>query len=410
MKHFILIILAFVTLQVSAQIEGIETNSPEGKNAPFIKKDFSSPKDTVDAGWFIPTWDLFDNVYGGYDLVSHYANLIFVDSTVVYESSGTIKANWLNTVGQVLDPYSGIFLAPLNAGEAYIIDSLFVLGWYNTILTGVTDTLVAEFVYGNPTENPEFEHTIYIYTPDTLDASPPAALGDTTQTGYFAKLTGPGKIIIKYPLAPSDTTMLNGKYIQFPVNIMVPADKVTGVSISFVPGYSYNYGDMLHSYSGTETKDLNSFRVGLYSTTDPTSNVHLMYDPYDRYNLSYYMRTENRYASYTGGDAWRNERMTSSVNWGFDIGYKLTKVYNPGVQFMQLDEVQVYPNPANNYLNIAGAENCIAQVFSSDGRLIETLNIENKIVGISTENYAPGLYYLKLISDNESKVINFVKE
>lgn len=410
MKNLFIIIVVLFTIQVSAQVEGIETNSLDGKNAPFIKKDFSSPKDTVDAGWFIPTWDLFDYFYGSYDLVSHYANCVFVDSTVVYESSGTIKNNWLNSVGQVLDPYSGVFAVPLNAGDSYIIDSLFVLAWYNTVMSGVTDTLIAEFVYGDPTMNPEFEHTIYIYTPDTLDVSPPAAYGDTTQAGYFAKLTGPGKIIIKYPLQVTDTTMSNGKYIQFPVNIMVPSGKVTGVSVSYVPGYSYNFGDMYYSYSGTQTQVLNSFRMGLYSTDDPGNYEHLMYDPYGGYNLSYYMKKENRYAMYSGSDAWRNDRMTSSVNWGFDIGWKLTKVYNPAVQFMQLDEVQVYPNPANDYLNIAGAENCIAQVFSSDGRLIETLNIENKIEGISTENYTPGLYYLKLISDNESKVINFIKE
>ncbi len=410
MKNLFIIVLVLFAFQVSAQVEIIETHHPDGKYAPFIKKEFASPKDTVDAGWFIPTWDLFDYFYGGYDMVSHYANLIFVDSTVVYESSGTTKANWLNSVGQVLDPYSGVFPVPLNAGDSYIIDSLFVLAWYNTVLGGVTDTLVAEFVYGDPTENPEFEHTIYIYTPDTLHVSPPAAYGDTTQVGYFAKLTAPGKIIIKYPLQTIDTTMQYGKYVQFPVNIMVPAWKVTGVSISFVPGYSYNFGDMLHSYSGTQTQVLNSFRVGLYSTDDPGSNPHLMYDPYEGYNLSFYMKKENRYVMYTGGDTWRNERMTSSVNWGFDIGWKLTKVYNPSVQFMQLDEAQIYPNPANDYLNIAGAENCMAYIYSTDGRLIETLSIDDKIQSISTSNYASGIYYLKLVNNDESKVFEFIKE
>lgn len=355
----------------------------------------------MDAGWFIPTWDLYDYFYGNYDLVSHYANVVFIDSTAVYESGGNINHNWLNSVGQVLDPYSQVFPSPLTLGESYKIDSIFVLAWYNYVYAGYTDTLIAEFVIGDPTTNPEFEHTIYIYTPDTLHASPPAAYGDTTQKGYYAKLTAPSKITVKYPLTLSDSTLANGKYIQFPVGITVPYGKVTGVNISFVPGYPYNFGDTIYSYSGTATQQLNSFRVGLYSTDDPSTYEHLMFDPYEGYNLSYYMKKENRYAMYTGGDSWRNERMTSTVNWGFDIGWKLTKVFNQSVEFMQLDQVNVYPNPANNYLNISGAENCIANIFSADGRLIETIQIENDLQGLSIENYASGLYYIKLVNNEE---------
>lgn len=410
MKNFILILfVSIISLQILAQTEIDENYFPEEENTNFIKKDFPN-KDQTEVGWFIPTWDLFDNFYVGYDLVSHYANLIFVDSTVVYESSGNIKNNWLNAVGQVLDPYSGIFLNPLTIGESYIIDSLFILAWYNYVVPGSVDTLIAEFVYGEPMMNPEFEHTIYTYTYDTLDVSPPAFYGDTTEKGYFAKLTAPSKIIVKYPLTMADTTENNGKYIQFPVNISVPYEQVIGVSISFVPGYSYNSGDMLHSYSGTQTPVLNSFRVGLYSTDDPGTNEHLMYDPYEKFNLSYYIKKENRYVMYAGADVWRNERMTSTVNWGFDIGWKLTKEYNPSIAFMQLDQVNIYPNPANTYINISGAEGSIVSVFSIDGRLINTFDCENKIENISLKNYALGMYYVKVIKDNQSKVFKFIKE
>lgn len=57
-------------------------------------------------GWFIPAWDLLDNYYLSNDGVTHYANLMFPDSTVIYESGSNWQHNWLHGLGSTLDPYA----------------------------------------------------------------------------------------------------------------------------------------------------------------------------------------------------------------------------------------------------------------------------------------------------------------
>jgi hypothetical protein len=272
MKQKFTIMMMFIVFFGFAQ--NLEQNvyfQPDQK----VEIDALQLKNYNEAGWFIPAWDLFDNFYGGdYSLVSHYANLIFPDSIVRYESSnGSILYNWICAVGQVLDPYSPLFFEPLEQFQSYRIDSMFVLGWYRMVDATVVDTLIAEFVIGDPLTAPHFAHSIFTFPPDTLRTSPPRMLGDTTQMGYFAKLTAPDKIIVKYPLTTADSTLSSGKYITLPVGIEVPYGKVIGVSISFVPGYSYGYNDVMYSYnSGSPalTQTINSLRVGLYSVDNTT--------------------------------------------------------------------------------------------------------------------------------------------
>ena len=83
-------------------------------------------------GWMVPSWNLLDYYYVSNSMVTHYANLIFPDSTVVYESGGVTLHNWLNSVGGVFDPYSPMFdtmqVAPLlPLTDPYRIDSIFLL-------------------------------------------------------------------------------------------------------------------------------------------------------------------------------------------------------------------------------------------------------------------------------------------
>ncbi len=365
----------------------------------------------VEQGWFIPSWDLFDNFWGGdYSMVTHYANLVFPDSIVKYEgSTGTISYNWLCAVGQVLDPYSQVFFNPLTTFQSYRVDSMFVLAWYNVVDSSVPDTLVAEFVIGTPTMSPQFAHTIFIFQPDTLDASPPRMLGDTTQQGYYAKLTAPDKIIVKYPLTMQDSTMLYGKYIQFPVGIEVPMGKVIGVSLSFVPGYSYSFDDVLYSYmsGGSLTQEINAFRMGLYAVDDTQSNPSLFYDPYERYNLSYYIHKNGRYGLYV--DQWRNERMASLITWGFDFGWKLSGSDNVSVYESANTSFSVYPNPATQELQIRNiGHGASLNIYSSFGQLMYSESLENDIITIDVSQWARGMYFAEIIKEGTKEMKKFV--
>lgn len=356
-------------------------------------------------GWLIPSWNLLDYFYMGTAAVTHYANLIMPDSIVRYESSGTIQHHWLMGVGGVLDPYSPMFdslqmASPIEAGKDYALDSIFVLGWYNMVNSG-PDTLIAEVVYGQPTYSPEFAHTIYIFTPDTFHMSPPKVYGDPAQSGYLCRMTAPSKHVYKYVLSAADSTNNSGKYITIPIGLYVPAGNVVGLSLSFVPGQPYAFGDMGYSYSHTETQTVNSFRAGLYSTDDVNADPHIFVDPYSGYSGTNYLRKEIRYTMYTGTNTWRNERMTSSVSWAFDIGYYVSKDSLSSVNENTGETYRIYPNPVTGgVLNIGTPTDDETQIaiFTPAGQQVfsQTLNGTSNRSDISS--LKPGLYFIRLVS------------
>ncbi len=382
--------------------------SPDAK----VDIDLRQLKSYYDAGWYIPAWDLLEYYFQDYyeDYVSHYANLIFPDSIVKYEgSSGTISYNWLIAVGQDLDPTSEMYENALYPSQDYRVDSVFVLAWYNMVNTSVVDTLIAEFVVGTPLTEPHFAHTIYVFSPETLRVSPPKMLGDPIQKGYYAKLTAPDKIIVKYPLTLADSTMLYGKYIQFPVDIEVPAGKIIGMSLSFVPGYDYNFDDVLYSYmQGGLTQQHNAFRVGLYSVDNTNDFPSLFFDPFEKYNMNCYIHKTGRYSAYV--DQWRNERMASLITWGFDIGWKVSAWGNISVGDEPDNTVSLFPNPADDFVNISLPQpDAMIQISNLHGQLVYAENVMQNNVVIDVSQWPQGMYFANITIKGVSYNVKFLK-
>ncbi|MEI6766051.1 MAG: T9SS type A sorting domain-containing protein [Bacteroidota bacterium] len=409
----IFILIAFIAIQnfCFGQFSGPEVLKPMGPEqaidrAAMMKHFKQSPQKSEAVGWLIPSWNLLDYYYAGGAAVTHYANLIMPDSTVLYESSGTIQHHWLMGVGGVLDPYSPMFdssqnVAPIDDGYDYTVDSVFVLAWYTKVNSG-TDTLIAEIEFGTPTFAPEFGHTIYTFTPDTFHMSPPKVYGDPEQFGYKCRMTAPSKQVIKYVLGPQDSTNNLGKYITFPVGLNVTGNKVVGLSLSFVPGQPYSFGDMGYSYSGTETQTVNSFRVGLYSTDDVNADPHIFVDPYAGYSATNYLRKEVRYTMYTGSNSWRNDRMTSSVSWAFDIGYYVSKDSLSSVPENQKELANIFPNPVQNgMLNIITSEKGTSeiQILTLNGQSVMNIRSDKQTNRIDLSALKPGIYMARIFTE-----------
>lgn len=360
-------------------------------------------------GWMIPSWNLLDYFYGSYSTVTHYANVIFPDSTATYESGGVTTHNWLNSVGGVFDPYSVMYdslqSAPLIAtSQPYRIDSIFVLAWYNVVNGGVTDTLVLEIENGTPTTAPEFAWTVFNFTGDTINVSPPKVMGIATEKGFLCRMTAASKTVIKYPLKLTDSTNNLGKYITIPVHYDVPAGKVTGLSITYVPGTTYNYGDLLYSYSHTSTPALNSIRMGLYGTTNTTTDPHVFQEPYNRWSSHHYINTGVRYSSYTGTSAWRNERMVSTMSWGFDIGYFITNTTpNIGITENPQATVQIYPDPAQNFIIVDNATSgSQLKVYDFTGNCLLNQPITGNGQRIDLQKLQNGFYFVEISGNKQT--------
>jgi len=401
MKKIILIIsIIYISTVSFAQVNTLNDPFPMGNKTDIS---YILQNKNLNHGWFIHSWDLFDNFYGGdYSAVSHYANLIFPDTTVDYESSGTLKAAWLSSFGGTIDPYSLMYFNPITTGDSYIIDSLFVLAWYNRVNAVAIDTLVIEIVHNTAYSNPDFKHTLFYYTPDTIHTSPVAVYGGA-QHGYVCEATSPNKTVIKYPLTAADSTMKNGKFINIPINLTIPANEICGFNIAFKPGYAWTTGQILYSYSGTHTQELNSFRIGLYTNDNTTTTPHIMWDPYENFNIGAYVNTDIRYATYTGGDTWRNERMKASVNWAFDYGVKISSVQ--GIKNNKKANFIISPNPCITSFQIkrkSNNDNALWNIYDLSGRLIMNGTSNSLIENININELSSGNYIIQLIENNKA--------
>jgi hypothetical protein len=387
--------------------------SPLNQSFVMQKQHLKATKE-MPVGWMIPSWNLLDYFYMTNSMVTHYANLIFPDSTVVYESGGNTIHNWLNSVGGVFDPYSIMYdslqSSPLIAStHPYRIDSVFLLAWYNVVNGGVTDTLVLEIENGAPTVAPEFAWSIFSFPTDTFDVSPPKVLGNATEKGFLCRMTAPSKTVIKYPLTLADSTNSLGKYITIPVHYDVPAGKVVGLSATFVPGMPYNYGDMLYSYSHTGTPVLNSIRVGLYSTTNTTTDPHVFAEPYQHWTSHHYINTNVRYSKYTGSNSWRNERMVSTMNWGFDIGYYITNASDIGLSETPFSEANIWPNPSIGLVNVGGiVQGSRIRLLDIPGNCLIDEVADNISYCIDMQKFANGMYFVEISGGDQRNTFKIV--
>ena len=80
--------------------------------------------------------------------------------------------------------------------------------------------------------------------------------------------------------------------------------------------------------------------------------------------------------------------------------YKTTEVsYNNTIAQNDI-KVNIYPNPAKDFVNINVEENSVLQLFDMQGRLLQTTNINAGNTTINTNNLH-GTYFVKIISDNK---------
>ncbi len=328
---FLVLLAAFCLISNAQQV--IPQHFPKGMK---VSKDqvqhLKKNQKSVDLGWIFPTNDIYNNINGGTG-ATYYANILFPDSTVTINIGATLgdTNNWTMAIGQVFDPYSKIFDPAFNntlivPNTAYYIDSIAIMGWYMKKLPQI-DTLIIEITQGLPATNDSYL-SYYEYSPplDTMYYYSPKMYGDPAQFGYKAKLTDPNKTIIKYPLTLFDTTLHYGKYITIPIGISIPANHITGVSISYVPGFNYNLNDTIITYYPSTSQifstNLNAFVFAwYYENFNPFYNI--FYDPAGK-NLSYMITTQGRYSSYTGASSSiLNNSMKPLPNAGIDIGWKI---------------------------------------------------------------------------------------
>ena len=82
-----------------------------------------------------------------------------------------------------------------------------------------------------------------------------------------------------------------------------------------------------------------------------------------------------------------------------------------GIDGFNAEEINVYPNPATNVINVANAENGQVSVFDINGKLMVSVESASANQTIDASNFANGLYFVRITDGNNvvTKKINVVK-
>jgi hypothetical protein len=67
---------------------------------------------------------------------------------------------------------------------------------------------------------------------------------------------------------------------------------------------------------------------------------------------------------------------------------------------------RIFPNPANDFLNISSKNNIQFKIINALGQTMESVQLnENSIISISTSNYSNGIYFIVNKGNFSSKFI-----
>jgi len=79
--------------------------------------------------------------------------------------------------------------------------------------------------------------------------------------------------------------------------------------------------------------------------------------------------------------------------------------YTPeGVDDVELNEVNLYPNPADGILNVVANGLRKVEIFSATGALVHTAECDGHIYSVDTESFTTGIYTVRVTTDTGSTV------
>lgn len=369
--------------------------------------------------WWLNYAFAADSIYG--NIAELNANYLFPDSTVLGEfGAGNFAPVWVHSIAQTMDPtsfyYNQAAGCTITDADSYSVDSMGVVYVYerNIQNANIVDTLVIKLTHNTTTANwlssGFIGTTAANYNTDTVGFKIPKY---DYMNNYATGTTSTS--VVKIPLTDADTAVTFYGYKAFGVgNFVVPAGRVVGVSISFLPGYAYAFGDTLET-------ELNSFLFASYeeqgASTFPVYNDCNYQAATCDYNVSGIVRSDERYN--VNGNSWNGNYIPT---YAFTAPYSLEhhlidwKVSTPPTSVGEVNGTgiglgQNMPNPADGSTTIqyslknAGAVSIM--ITDITGKVVYTSNEGNKAAGnhtlnVNTENMNAGVYFYTLTVDGVS--------
>ncbi|QEE50632.1 T9SS type A sorting domain-containing protein [Flavobacterium alkalisoli] len=138
-------------------------------------------------------------------------------------------------------------------------------------------------------------------------------------------------------------------------------------------------------------------------------NINL--GPQERGNVAYKIKTLNTLEA--GDSVVQKANIFFDYNWPIMTNEAVTMFdVLAGIDDFEMDSfIKVYPNPAEDFVNIASVDNISSiEVYDSNGRLLQIalVNDTNTVLELSTK--IQGIYYLKIITDRGTKFEKIIKK
>jgi len=351
---------------------------------------------------------------------------IFADSLVKIADANTSRHVTTHMNGIVFDPKSisqdnsGQFNPLLSKYDSYTIDSLFIGGEYRRVSgPGVTDTLVVEIVWGDTTNNISFGLVSYQAPLDRFRGlvSPRISAATNVNTpGRTVKLSGTNRVIYKFEMHESDTTLINQTFgnsfpVKLPTALTVPANNVVAIGYTFASGMSYSLGDIYFSLDPVnKPQDINGFAaISYFQNPQPTTAANVgdfFLDYAPGKNTSFNVFEDQRYRTATGTAA---QVAYNGLANGNIIELSIQALSTVSVEELSskgFSLSQNAPNPFSSQTSIQyelakGTRNVTFSVFDVTGRVMVEMPADGGI-GVHAINVGPfaaGVYYYSLNVD-----------
>ncbi|MFP4047956.1 MAG: C10 family peptidase [Bacteroidales bacterium] len=135
-----------------------------------------------------------------------------------------------------------------------------------------------------------------------------------------------------------------------------------------------------------------------------------------------YMEYVNYAWEVPNSNIWQGDSDTNSIDITFsgspDTGKIYVEVFNAcgseeydfevetvdetyGIESSEKNNIKIYPVPATDYINIENAQYATVTIYDMESRAKDTYNIQRSRERINLSGYEPGLYYFKIILEDE---------
>ena len=365
------------------------------------------------------------------------ATYLWNDTTSVDVYSGGVSGteylfNTIVSVGMVCDPFVAAWNDPiaypgemsLTAGDAYMIDTVFISGVYyrNNSKPAPVDTLTLGLVYGDGTITSDL-HAVardtvggngWIYTQYGVDTLYYMRMPhDSIHNHVDTFMGGVTPVLTQLYLTNTDTSANYQAYV--PMSISVPAGgNLPALSLSFKSGdASFTFGDTV--FAGSTAA--NPYKYGMFRPLSlyegsASSVMFPANSPYDRNQGEFrYEGINDPHHIYTPQWFWTSGGGAAQLQYpyfAFHIVCASCGLLSADHMTKTITHTSVYPNPANDMVTINFSLAAVADVSVSltdvMGQVVAADRIANVNTGktmIKTAGMPAGVYFYTVTANGE---------